>query len=41
MNVTVRGRTRHYRTVTFDATANEVRLIEQRLRSHRAQLVQA
>ena len=31
MNVTIRGRTQHHRTVTFDAEANEVRLIEQRL----------
>jgi S-methyl-5-thioribose-1-phosphate isomerase len=34
MNVTVRGRTRHYRTVTFDAANNHVRLIEQRLLPH-------
>jgi S-methyl-5-thioribose-1-phosphate isomerase len=34
MNVTFRGRTRHYRTVTFDAPANRVRLIEQRLLPH-------
>lgn len=39
MNVTVRGRTRHYRTVTFDAAANAVRLIEQRLLPHRFEIV--
>ena len=39
MNVTVRGRTRHYRTVTFDATRNEVRLIEQRLLPHEFKIV--
>ncbi len=31
MNVTVRGKSRLYRTVTFDAPCNRVRLIEQRL----------
>src|SRR5277367_2331018 len=31
MNVTVRGRTQHFRTVTFDRAQNAVRLIEQRL----------
>lgn len=39
MNVTVAGRTHHYRTVTFDATANEVRLIDQRLLPHEFKLV--
>lgn len=39
MNVTVAGRTRHYRTVTFDAAANEVLLIEQRLLPHDFQIV--
>ena len=34
MQVTVRGRRRPYRTVTFDATANVVELIEQRLLPH-------
>src|SRR5256885_5054338 len=31
MNVTIRGRSRHFRTVTFDAATNSVLLIEQRL----------
>jgi S-methyl-5-thioribose-1-phosphate isomerase len=39
MNVTVRGRTQHYRTVTFDAVKNEVRLIEQRLLPHQFKIV--
>jgi methylthioribose-1-phosphate isomerase len=39
MNVAVRGRTRHYRTVTFDPRRNAVRLIEQRLLPHRFQIV--
>ncbi|HEV7924103.1 MAG TPA: S-methyl-5-thioribose-1-phosphate isomerase [Verrucomicrobiae bacterium] len=34
MNVTVNHRTRHYRTVTFDARRNEVLLIDQRLLPH-------
>ena len=34
MNVTVNRRTRHYRTVTFDARRNEVLLIDQRLLPH-------
>jgi methylthioribose-1-phosphate isomerase len=34
MNVTVNHRTRHYRTVTFDARSNEVQLIDQRLLPH-------
>jgi methylthioribose-1-phosphate isomerase len=34
MNVTVRGRTRHYRTVSFDSGRNTVLLIEQRLLPH-------
>ena len=41
MNVTVQGRTRHYRTVTFDLRRNAVRLIEQRLLPHRFQIVAA
>src|ERR1043166_7245009 len=40
MNVTVRGRTRHYRTVTFDHRANTVRLIEQRLLPHQFKIVE-
>ena len=39
MNVTVRGRTRHYRTVTFDAQRNRVLLIEQRLLPHEFKIV--
>jgi methylthioribose-1-phosphate isomerase len=39
MNVTVRGRTRHYRTVTFDTARNAVQLIEQRLLPHQFKVV--
>jgi methylthioribose-1-phosphate isomerase len=39
MNVIVRGRTRHYRSVSFDAATNTVRLIEQRLLPHEFQIV--
>jgi methylthioribose-1-phosphate isomerase len=39
MNVTVRGKTRHYRTVSFDAAQNSVVLIEQRLLPHEFKLV--
>lgn len=39
MNVTLRGRTAHYRTVAFDAALNAVLLIEQRLLPHRFQIV--
>lgn len=39
MNVTVRNRTRHYRTVAFDAAKNAVVLIEQRLLPHEFKLV--
>ncbi|MEO5961240.1 MAG: S-methyl-5-thioribose-1-phosphate isomerase [Opitutaceae bacterium] len=39
MNVTVRGRTRHYRTVGFDAAKNSVLLIEQRLLPHEFKIV--
>ena len=39
MNVTVRGQTRPYRTVTFDAQQNAVRLIEQRLLPHEFKIV--
>ena len=35
MNVSVRGRSRPFRTVAFDATRNAVRLIDQRLLPHR------
>ena len=39
MNVTVRGKTRHYRTVSFDAERNVVLLIEQRLLPHTFEIV--
>jgi methylthioribose-1-phosphate isomerase len=39
MNVTLRGRTQHFRTVAFDAAKNEVVLIEQRLLPHDFKLV--
>lgn len=39
MNVIVRGRTRHYRTVSFDSGKNQVLLIEQRLLPHRFEIV--
>lgn len=39
MNVTVSGRTRHFRTVTFDCDSNSVRLIEQRLLPHQFKVV--
>src|ERR1051326_4454784 len=39
MNVTVRGRTRHYRTVAFDAKRNSVLLIEQRLLPHEFKII--
>ena len=39
MNVTVHGRARHYRTVTFDARNNAVQLIEQRLLPHEFKVV--
>src|SRR5882762_10553148 len=39
MNVTVRGQTRHYRTVTFDSAHNHVLLIEQRLLPHEFKIV--
>jgi S-methyl-5-thioribose-1-phosphate isomerase len=39
MKVTFRGRTRHYRTVTFDRSQNVVRLIEQRLLPHEFKIV--
>ncbi|HEV2456249.1 MAG TPA: S-methyl-5-thioribose-1-phosphate isomerase [Verrucomicrobiae bacterium] len=39
MNVTLRGRTRHFRTVGFDARKNAVLLIEQRLLPHEFRIV--
>ena len=39
MNVTVRGRPRHFRTVKFDAARNSVLLIEQRLLPHEFKIV--
>src|ERR1700761_7000307 len=39
MNVSIRGETRHYRTVTFDAKQNSVLLIEQRLLPHEFKIV--
>ena len=39
MNVTIRGRTQHFRTVTFDRAQNTVRLIEQRLLPHEFKIV--
>jgi S-methyl-5-thioribose-1-phosphate isomerase len=39
MNVTLRGRTQHFRTVTFDAARNSVLLIEQRLLPHEFKIV--
>ena len=41
MNVTVHGRARHFRTVTFDARHNAVLLIEQRLLPHEFKVVAA
>jgi len=39
MNVTRRGRKEHFRTVTFEAATNSVRLIEQRLLPHEFKIV--
>jgi S-methyl-5-thioribose-1-phosphate isomerase len=39
MNVTVRGRTRHFRTVAFNAERNLVELIEQRLLPHKFKII--
>ncbi|MCC6232972.1 MAG: hypothetical protein IT580_10030, partial [Verrucomicrobiales bacterium] len=39
MNVTLRGRTRHVRTVDFDSRRNQVRLIDQRLLPHRFEIL--
>jgi S-methyl-5-thioribose-1-phosphate isomerase len=41
MNVTIHGRTQHYRTVTFDRSRNSVLLIEQRLLPHEFKIVAA
>jgi len=41
MNVTVRGRTRHYRTVIFNPARNAVLLLEQRLLPHQFKIVAA
>ena len=39
MQVTLDGRTEHFRTVAFDAASNEVRLIEQRLLPHEFKVI--
>jgi methylthioribose-1-phosphate isomerase len=39
MNILANGRRRHYRTVTFDAARNSVRLIDQRRLPHHFQIV--
>jgi S-methyl-5-thioribose-1-phosphate isomerase len=39
MNVTVCGRTQHYRTVTFDRARNSVLLVEQRLLPHEFKII--
>ncbi len=39
MNVRVNGKSRHYRTVTFDADKNALMLIEQRLLPHQFKIV--
>jgi methylthioribose-1-phosphate isomerase len=41
MNVTVRGRSEHFRTVAFDRARNSVLLIEQRLLPHEFKIVAA
>ena len=41
LNVTLHGRARHFRTVTFDARHNAVLLIEQRLLPHEFKVVAA
>src|ERR1700733_15344106 len=41
MNVTVRGRTQHFRTVTFAAAHNSILLIEQRLLPNEFKIVAA
>ena len=40
MNVTVKGRSRSYRTVSFDTATNRVRLVEQRLLPHEFRIVE-
>ena len=40
MNVMLRGRARHYRSVSFDTRTNSVRLIEQRLLPHQFKVVE-
>ena len=40
MNVTLHGRTRHFRTVAFDSRKNSVQLIEQRLLPHEFKLIE-
>jgi methylthioribose-1-phosphate isomerase len=39
MKVTLRGRTQHFRTVTFDRDKNSIQLIEQRLLPHEFKIV--
>ena len=39
MNVRVKNRTQHYRTVTFDSPKNSVILIEQRLLPHEFKII--
>ncbi|HEY3915754.1 MAG TPA: S-methyl-5-thioribose-1-phosphate isomerase, partial [Verrucomicrobiae bacterium] len=39
MNVTVQGRTRHYRTVAFDRRRNAVLLIDQKLLPHQFKII--
>src|SRR6266576_1525612 len=41
MNVTLRGRTSHFRTVSFDREHNAVLLIEQRLLPHEFKIIAA
>jgi S-methyl-5-thioribose-1-phosphate isomerase len=41
MNVTIRGQTRHFRTVTFDRARNSVLLVEQRLLPHEFKIIAA
>jgi len=39
MQVTIRGRKKHFRTVAFDAPSNEVRLIDQRMLPHEFRVI--
>ncbi|HKQ39041.1 MAG TPA: S-methyl-5-thioribose-1-phosphate isomerase [Verrucomicrobiae bacterium] len=39
MKVSVQGRSRHFRTVTYDVITNQVRLIEQRLLPHKFKII--